>query len=123
MSVNPICTGLLLFRDHELCVPIDERIFTSHLVGRHRKWGDRQIPFFVLTPESTHSPFSNEQQVTTSAANGKLNRIKIREKRVVEAFNRRGTPAPNYATVDREISLSHRPMVSREETTDELFGS
>jgi len=34
--------------------------------------------FFVLTPEPTHSPFSNKQQVTTSAANGKLNRIKIR---------------------------------------------
>jgi len=31
-----------------------------------------------LTPEPTHSPFSNKQQVTTSAANGKLNRIKIR---------------------------------------------
>jgi len=31
-----------------------------------------------LTPEPTHSPFSNERQVTMSAANGKLNRIKIR---------------------------------------------
>lgn len=59
-----------------------------------------------------------------SAANGKLNRIKIHGG-AGGAFNEqgaRGTLAPNYATVDREISLNRRPMVSRKETTDELFG-
>lgn len=73
-----IYTDLLLFRDHELRVSIDERIFTPHSVATKSGGIGEPPSFFVLTPEPTHSPFSNERQVTTSAANGKLNRIKIR---------------------------------------------
>jgi len=58
---------------------VDERVFTPHSVAT--KSEEREIgeppSFFVLTPEPAHSPFSNKQQVITSAANGKLNRIKI----------------------------------------------
>ena len=74
---SSIYTGLLSFRDRKVCVPIDEHIFTPSMTttsGENR----RTLSFFVLTPEPTHSPFSNERQVTMSAANGKLNRIKIR---------------------------------------------
>lgn len=111
-------------RDRRTCIYAPTR--------RPREEGEveRSPPsFFVLAPEPTHSPFSlisGRQVITANAGNGKLKRVKIRGgASILWRFLNdrvRRTPAPNYASVDREISLDCRFGLERR-STDQRFES